>query len=61
MRHKQNYKKKEFDEFADGYWRSDKRFSILYNTFVNLILEKSDQVYGNETDNSNLISSLEKK
>jgi hypothetical protein len=36
-----NYNLKDFQEFSDGKFRKDKRFDILFNTFMFIVDKKS--------------------
>lgn len=51
-----NFHKKDFDKFSDDKLRTDKRFTIVYNAYGNILNEKSDIIL-----NQKLISSLHKK
>ena len=51
----QNFHKKDFDDFSNGEWRTDKRFTILYNAYGNILYEKSHRIV-----NQKLISAMQK-
>ncbi len=39
------FKKKDYDEFSDGVFRTDKRFDILYKLFLYIIEKKAKIIF----------------